>query len=575
MWGLPYVTFEFSKMGDESGEVALLTTSMRVHTNVYSKIVSALIFVAICVISSMAFPSPTWAVSPTNGPTEGGTEVDVTGIHFVQIDAGGAFALALTNTGSVFSWGSNSSGQLGIGTTSSSFVPVQVLDPSGTGYLTDIRFVAAGSSSAFAITNSGMVYAWGWNASGELGDGTTSNRLLPTRVLGLGGSGFLENIKSISSGKLINMTGTHTLALTYSGEVYSWGHNDEGELGNGSLQTSLVALSVKDITGNGFLNNVESISAGADHSLALLNDGTALAWGSGFGGKLGNNTQSNSALPVEVLNSAGSAPLTHISQLVAGGNHSAALLEDGTVSSWGVNFSGQLGDGTTVHKLLPVQVLGVSGQGVLGGVTHLAVGRYHNHAITADNTVVGWGYNADGEVGDGTVTQANFPVRVAGPVNSGPYLQGVTQITAGGYASYALTSGQSMLSWGTNWVGALGDGTNVSQRTYPGLGVNLQPESLTFGGIVGDQLTTSGNVWRVKSPPHSVGEVQLVGTVRIFGGLVPGAPAQVSWNAGVFNYQALLAKTSAPKHLETVYVSTAAVILGIGLLVALRRQNRK
>jgi alpha-tubulin suppressor-like RCC1 family protein len=182
-------------------------------------------------------------------------------------------------------------------------------------------------------------------------------------------------------------------------------------------------------------SGVIAVVAGSNHSLALKSDGTVLAWGSNASGQLGDGTAVSRSSPIQVN---GLGPGSGVVAIAAGMDHSLALKSDGTVLAWGGNSSGQLGDGTTSPRPSPVQV---SGLGPASSVISIAVGLgSHSLALKSDGSVVAWGANSSGQVGDGTTTTRVIPVQVSG-LGSG---SGVVGITAGGSDSFARRSnGQS------------------------------------------------------------------------------------------------------------------------------------
>jgi len=253
----------------------------------------------------------------------------------------------------------------------------------------------------------------------------------------------------------------HSLALKSDGTVWAWGYNGYGELGNATFTSNNTPVQVLGPGGVGFLTGVTAIAVGGLHSLALKSDGTVWAWGLNFQGQLGNGTVTNSNTPVQVLGPGGVGNLTGVTALAVGGGqnqHSLALKSDGTVWAWGYNGQGQLGNATNTTSNTPVQVLGPGGVGNLTGVTALAGGAYHSLALKSDGTVWAWGLNGLGQLGNGTFTDSNTPVQVLG-------LSGVTAIAGGVFHSLALKSDGTIWAWGYNFYGQLGNGTNTDSNT--------------------------------------------------------------------------------------------------------------
>lgn len=332
-----------------------------------------------------------------------------------------------------FAWGNNEFGQLGDGTNTDSNVPVPV---SG---LNNSIAITGGIFHSLSVLSEGSVRAWGANYSGQLGDGTLIDSNLPETV------SALANAIKVAAGVF------HSLSLLSDNTVKSWGDNFSGQLGDGTFNNSIVPVSVTGLT------NAIDITAGLNHSLALLNDGTVRAWGGNFFGQLGNNTDTTSNVPVTVIG------LSNVTAIAAGGGHSLALLSNGTVRAWGDNSNGELGEGTYINRNIPVQVKGTDGAGFLDNVIAIAAGEFHSLALLNDGTVRAWGNNESGQLGDETNITSNVPVQVKGTGGAG-FLNHVIAIAAGGFHSLALLIEGTVLAWGNNESGQLGDGINIGSN---------------------------------------------------------------------------------------------------------------
>ncbi len=472
--------------------------------------------------------------------TRSTTPVQVSNLTGVSaVSASQYHSLALTSNGNIFAWGYNQYGQLGNGTTTNSTTPVQVTVPIVTisspanGGLTNnstpllsytaigigsqvssvvikvdgtvvskvsgqnldalsdgrhtvtvtatdgagntnsatsifrvetapIANLAAGYYHSLALNSAGQVFAWGGNGYGQLGNGTTTGSKTPVQV-----SSLTSTIFAIAVGEY------HSLALTSSGNVFAWGYNNYGQLGNGTTTNSTTPAQVSNLTG------INSIAGGSYHSLALNSNGNVFAWGYNGNGELGNGTTTNSTTPVQTTGITGT-----VTAIAAGADHSLALTSDGKVWAWGWNYYGQLGNGTTTNSKTPIQVSGITGT-----VVAIAAGYYHSLALTSDGKLWAWGYNYDGEFGNGTTTNSTTPVQVSS-------LTGITTISAGCYHSLALTSDGKLWAWGGNLYGQLGNGT-TTRSTTP-----VQVSSLTSavtaiatGQLHSLALTSDGNVF--------------------------------------------------------------------------------
>ena len=219
----------------------------------------------------------------------------------------------------------------------------------------------------------GNVWAWGNNEQGQLGDNSTINSSLPVQVVLSNGTGTLPGITAIAAGY------NFSLALASNGTLWAWGDNGYGELGNGKNNNSATPVQVVGSNGSGTLTGITAISAGNEFSLALASNGAVWAWGSNAEGQLGNNATTGSSTPVQVVGSNGSGMLTGITAIAAGSAYagqgfSLALASNGTVWAWGDNGYGELGYGTNNNSATPVQVVGSNGTGTLTGIVAIARG---------------------------------------------------------------------------------------------------------------------------------------------------------------------------------------------------------
>lgn len=310
----------------------------------------------------------------------------LTGAPVVSVASGGYHTLALRSDGTVLAWGMNGNGELGDGSTSwdHGIGPVQVRS------LTGIVAVAAGYWHSVALKNDGTVWAWGATSQGVLGDPSAIDGSTPVKVVGLSG------VVAVSAGTEFN------LALKNDGTVWAWGDNSYGQLGDGKGASD--AYSAFPVMVNG-LTGVAAISAGYDHALALKNDGTVWAWGRDDVYQCGVDYVEgvNELVPVR----AGS--LSGVVTIAAGGWHNLALKSDGTLLAWGSNSYRESGSGSEdVNILVPVAVSIPTGE----RVARIAAGENHSIALMADGKLFAWGGNDDGQIGNGTDTQAEFPVEI-------------------------------------------------------------------------------------------------------------------------------------------------------------------
>jgi len=348
----------------------------------------------------------------------------------VAVSSGGHHTCSLMAAGGVKCWGSNYYGELGDGTGKDSKTPVGVSRlPSGA------TAISAGYGHTCALTPGGGVKCWGENGSGQLGDGTTASyREAPVDVSGLSGEAT-----AIAAG------GWHTCAMVAAGGVMCWGDNYYGQLGDGTRTNRHAPVGV-----SGLASGVASISAGRYHTCALMVTGGVKCWGRNVEGQLGSGGAKRWR-----TTPAGVTGLTSgVAEVSAGGWHTCALLRLGGLRCWGANSYGQLGDGTTTRRRVPTRV-----SGLWSGVAAVSAGSWHTCALMDVGAVMCWGNNAYGRLGDGTTTERHAPVDVS------HLSSGAADISAGTAHTCALVSGGSVKCWGYNAYGQLGDGSRWGSDT--------------------------------------------------------------------------------------------------------------
>lgn len=351
-------------------------------------------------------------VQDAGGPTPDG------GTLPVEVAAGGAFTCGRSGIGTVRCWGQNQAGQLGDG----SMMSPRLIPGAEAGPLNDVAQIATGDTHACARTNAGLVYCWGSNTFGELGNGTAGSRSRPTRVSFGGGTGAAQIVAGFA----------HACARLTDGSIRCWGANMYAQCGNNSPAMS-VMLPVR-VAG---ISNAVYIAAGGLHTCAILGDGTVRCWGSNTHGQLGDGTVMLGLAPVTA------SGLSGVASIATGSTHTCAVSTDNSVRCWGLNDSGQLGIGSMADAHTPTPVNGLQARSITTGGTHTC-------AVTMTNEAFCWGANGVGQVGDGTMAARLVPTLLGVP--------GVLQLSAGASHTCAVLGDGTISCWGRNAMGQLGNG---------------------------------------------------------------------------------------------------------------------
>lgn len=346
----------------------------------------------------------------------------------VQLSGGERHTCALTVSGGVKCWGDNGLGQLGDGqAVASRLTPGDV-----PGLTAGVRKISAGMHHTCVLTNGGGAKCWGQNQYGQLGDGTKTLRSTPIDVLGL-----TAGVIDISADRY------NSCAIVQDGGTKCWGDNSYYQLGRDPFlfPESLTAVDIAGIN-----PGAVEVSTAATHSCVRTTSGTLQCWGENLVGSVGDGTTNPRLAPFEVFDGG-------VLQVAAGSaGHTCALMSTGAVKCWGYNFNGQVDDGG-VDVLAPTGVLGLD-----AGVAAVVAGMVHNCALTNAGAVLCWGNNSFGELGDNAFDSRGYPALVAG------LDAGVTLIGVGKFGrSYAVTP-LKVLGWGFNVQGQLGDGTTTQRR---------------------------------------------------------------------------------------------------------------
>jgi alpha-tubulin suppressor-like RCC1 family protein len=262
----------------------------------------------------------------------------------------------------------------------------------------------------------------------------------------------------------------HSLSICYDKTVMAWGSNANGQLGDGTNNDSNIPVQVTNLT------DIIRVAAGKYHSVAVKSDGTVWGFGKNESGQLGNGGTVNSNIPVQV------SGLANITGIAAGDGHTLAIRNDSTVWAWGGNSWGQLGDGTNDDRDTPVQVTGIS------GAVAVAAGESFSLALLSNGTVMGWGGNQSGQLGNGTLINSNMPIPV-------PDFFNVIEIAVGTTHSVALKNDGTVWAWGYNYLGQIGNGTNTDSRApLQAAGIH-SVTNISAGGATSYAVKYDGTAW--------------------------------------------------------------------------------
>jgi len=362
--------------------------------------------------------------------------LEATGRRVVQVSSGTMHTLALRDDGSLWAWGRNDVGQLGLGNTTDHTTPQRI-----TGGASEWKTISAGgcpdavSSYSFAIDTDGNLWAWGRGREGQLGTGVTTNQTSPQRV-----TGGASEWKSISAGWLF------TLGIGTDGSLWAWGRNNYGQLAQGEFSTTNRTTPIQVTSGP---STWQMVDAARYHGLGICADGHLWTWGGNHVGQIGLGLAPSEAfanarnIPTRV--NSGATSWKYVS---AGANYSAGIGTDGSLWTWGAGGQGRLGLGANVsNRNAP--------QRVTGGASEwetVSAGAYHCLAIDTDGSLWAWGRGDQGQIGDGNTVNRNTPQRIAVSTT------GWQLTTVSVFQSLAIDGEGNLWSWGWNENGKLGKG---------------------------------------------------------------------------------------------------------------------
>jgi alpha-tubulin suppressor-like RCC1 family protein len=444
---------------------------------------------------------------------------------YEALAGGQKHSLALDATGALWEWGNNSSGQLGDGTTT------QELSPEENPQWANLNRISAGALHSAGIDLFGDLWTWGDNTYGQLGNGTTTNSNWAAPIA-------VNLMKEVAAG------GTHTLALMDDGTVWAAGDNREGELGDGTATQRTTMVQVVGLTG------IKAIAAGPEYSLALRDDGTVWAWGQNSYGQLGSGSTTATMSPIQVES------LTNVMSLTAGVDHALAIEANGSVWGWGSNATDESGNANPQSSSVPQQISMSDSTAIFG--LSVSAGSDFSSIISATGNLIEFGANDSGQL-DNNIQQNQLPVIVQSGLT--------TALISNGYEHvlFQPTNGSSLLTWGDNAEGQLGNGV-ITPPSLPAAPLNVTAalegtSAATVSWTPGDD---TANEFSIQASPNAGGTWVQAGyangtaTSLAASGLNPG----VSY---IFSVTAINQTGQSPAtnsaSIQTPYTTPAAPIL--------------
>ncbi|KAG2572219.1 ultraviolet-B receptor UVR8-like [Panicum virgatum] len=353
----------------------------------------------------------------------------------VLVSAGASHSVALLTGNALCSWGRGEDGQLGHGDAEDRLVPTVLSGFDAPG----IASVICGADHTTAYSEEELqVYSWGWGDFGRLGHGNSTDVFTPQPVKALQGL----KIKQIACGD------SHCLAVTMAGEVQSWGRNQNGQLGLGTTEDSLLPQKIQAFEGV----CVKMIAAGAEHTSAVTEDGDLYGWGWGRYGNLGLGDRNDRLFPEKVSSVEGEKMVL----VACGWRHTITVSESGTMYTYGWSKYGQLGHGDFEDHLVPHKLESLKDS----TISQISGGWRHTMALTSEGKLYGWGWNKFGQVGVGNNDDHCSPVQVHFPEE-----QKISQVACGWRHTLALSEKKNVFSWGRGTSGQLGNGEIVDRNT--------------------------------------------------------------------------------------------------------------
>lgn len=377
----------------------------------------------------------------------------------IKVYAGDIYSSLYTSLGRIFMWGANGSGQLGNGNLVSQSTPLDITQHFSLYENESIIKVSYGEYHASAITSLNRIFMWGENMHGQLGDGTSTDKLTPLDITTQFTLNIEETVIEMFLGNDVSS------AITSTGRIFMWGYNGYHQLADG---IGLTRRTPVDMTSYFNLNpgdTISNLTFSLSHSVAYTTQGRVLTWGNNSFGQLGDGTTIEKISPTDMTHQIDLHLGETIVDAYAGGrNYTAALTSESRVFMWGLNDDAQLGDNTRINKLTPTEI--TSYFNLLDGetITALGIGKFHNTATSSNNRIFTWGYDMTIQLGDYGFTHKIVPTDISSYFDLSRH-ETILEMTIGESHTFFLTSQKRLIIWGSNHFGQLGDGTSTQINT--------------------------------------------------------------------------------------------------------------
>jgi alpha-tubulin suppressor-like RCC1 family protein len=312
----------------------------------------------------------------------------------------------ISSSGRVFTWGRNNYGQLGDNTILNRSVPTEITSNFNLGSNDKIVSLSLGYYHSSAVSSNGRIFTWGDNGYGKIGDGATTSRLIPTEIT--------SNFNLATNDKIIALSlgWDHSSAVSSTGRIFTWGRNGSGQLGDGTTTDRLMPTEITSRFALSANDKIISLSLSGYNSSALSSSGRIFGWGDNNYGQIGDGTTNNRLVPTEITSRFSLTAGDKIISLSLGGDHSSAVSSAGRIFTWGRNSEGQLGDGAILNRSVPTEITSRFSLAAGDKIVATSLGSNHSSAISSSGRLFTWGFNGTGQLGNGNTNISLLPTEI-------------------------------------------------------------------------------------------------------------------------------------------------------------------